>query len=62
LSSRSWTSGDFNDDGTTDAMDFTILAAHFNAPAAPLGSLVPEPSVLLVSGFGLLIAARRRGT
>jgi autotransporter-associated beta strand protein len=61
-----WQQGDFNYDGSVDTLDFNQLAGNFNqslpAPPAPgLGTLVPEPtSLLLVPVAGLLMRRKRR--
>ncbi len=62
-----WSSGDFNYSGTVDSSDFAMLAANYgqslpsSAPAAMLGSVVPEPSSLLLScGLGMILAGRNR--
>jgi hypothetical protein len=54
-----WLGGDFNGDGRVNALDFSALAGHFGelTPAAPLGTLVPEPAVAPIFLLGLL---RRR--
>jgi hypothetical protein len=63
-SGKLWTQGDFNYDGTVSTLDFTQLSANFGSilPSPPLaGTLVPEPSLLSLTGFALLlIGARHR--
>jgi autotransporter-associated beta strand protein len=63
-----WNGGDFNYDGNVDTTDFTVIGQNFNQvlPSAPpgsaLGSLVPEPSTLMILGCGgmTLVSRRRR--
>jgi len=64
-----WIDGDYNYDGKVDLTDFTFLAGNFNAaafgdsaPAASLGSVVPEPASFGLLGLvaGGLMARRRR--
>ena len=69
-----WSSGDFNFDGLVDTVDFNFLAGNFGQTIAPaggapgaalggsIGTLVPEPSSLLLIGFGAgsLLSRRRR--
>ena len=58
---KSWGDGDFNFDGVVNALDFNALASNFGQgpmsdPPSP-GTLVPEPSTILVIGamaIGLL--------
>ncbi len=63
--SPTWTTGDFNYDGIVNSMDFVDIATNFNAPlvlppALP-GTLVPEPSsLLLVTIVPFLASPRRR--
>ena len=46
-----WSQGDFNYDGTVNALDFGILASNFgqvmSSPA--MGTLVPEPMAMLLA-------------
>jgi hypothetical protein len=64
-----WTGGDFNYSGTVDSNDFSLLAANYGktmpsmapASAAALGSIVPEPTTLLLcGGIGVTLFGRRR--
>jgi hypothetical protein len=60
---KGWIQGDFNYDGTINSADFTSLAVNFNSalPAPALGSVIPEPSALmLIAGLTLGAAGRRR--
>jgi hypothetical protein len=68
----SWKNGDMNRDGRTDVVDFLRLRGALNGPIADSafaalfgGSVVPEPSALLLAilacGGALLTSARRRG-
>ena len=63
-----WNFGDFNYDGTVNALDFNALASNFGfvLPSDPLAlgspslaALVPEPS-LLVLPAALIFGIRRR--
>jgi hypothetical protein len=60
---KSHADGDFDHNGTVDLTDFTILASNFNkqAPAAPIGSTVPEPVTIpaLFATLALGLRARR---
>jgi hypothetical protein len=65
-----WVQGDFNGDNTVNSADFAILAANYGvtmplggsaAPAAVLGSVVPEPiSLSLLPAAALLLRRRFR--
>jgi hypothetical protein len=57
-----WVSGDFNYDGTINSLDFAALAANYNLalPGPALGSLVPEPALLLGAVAPALLSTRRR--
>ncbi len=61
-----WTQGDSNYDGLVNTADFLLLAQNFNAPlaapplAAPLGALVPEPTMLGLLSMLPLLARRKR--
>jgi len=67
-----WSKGDFDYNGKVNTIDFNFLAGNFglSLPAAgdlpeaaslpSLGSVVPEPSSLLVGAFGLALIRRRR--
>jgi autotransporter-associated beta strand protein len=63
-SGKHWTDGDFNYDGTIDTTDFNLLASNFGqvVPAAPLGTLVPEPTSITLAAIGAvaLMGGRRR--
>jgi hypothetical protein len=65
-SGKSWLTGDFNYDGVVNALDFNLVAVNFGAaqittPAgAALGSLVPEPSSMLLGLAGLALLHRKR--
>ena len=58
-SGKGWIQGDFNYDGVVNTADFTVLSQDFSQvlPSPVLGTLVPEPSVMLVLGFGSSFAA-----
>jgi hypothetical protein len=67
----SWKNGDMNRDGRTDVVDFLRLRGALNGPIADSafaalfgGSVVPEPSALLLAVFAcggaLLTSSRRR--
>jgi hypothetical protein len=65
--SKIWSQADFNYDGIVNTVDFNALAQNFNfvanTPAPPaFGSLVPEPSVLVLAGLGFATEWRRRRT
>lgn len=60
----SWSQGDFNGDGIVNALDFNTIATNygFGVSAAALpGSVVPEPSslLLLFAGASALLTKRR---
>jgi autotransporter-associated beta strand protein len=57
-----WADGDFNYDGTVNALDFNILASHYGQTLAStaLGSLVPEPVLIVPGLIGLVVMRRRR--
>jgi hypothetical protein len=60
---KHWYEGDFNNDGMVNALDFNALASNFGfAISAPIqGSLVPEPSAMLLVGtFAFGIRTRKR--
>ena len=62
-SSKFWFNGDFNYDGTVNTSDFTALASNFNAlplSAPSLGSLVPEPCMVMGLATLALLSRRRR--
>jgi hypothetical protein len=54
-----WSDGDFNYDGITSSADFIALSQNFNqaVPSPTLGSIVPEPVLLLP--LTLLVLRRR---
>ncbi len=65
----SWKSGDINRDGRTDVVDFLRLRGALNGPIADSafaalfgGSVVPEPSALLLAilAYGALVGSARR--
>lgn len=71
---QSWSTGDFGGDGAVGFADLVVLAQHYNqttavniagAPAnfaadwALAQSLIPEPGVAAVFGFGLTLLRRR---
>ncbi len=63
--SQNWLGGDFSGDGMVNMADFNLLAAHFGQslpqPASvPLGTLIPEPAILVPSIFYFLFARRRK--
>ena len=64
-SSGVWMQGDFNSDGFVNALDFNILATNYgqsHLAGAALGSIVPEPGMLVVFALsGLVMSSRRRG-
>ena len=58
-----WTQGDFDGDGRVSTLDFNLLAGNFSQSAsqyAALGSVVPEPSSLLVFVVGVGLGMQRR--
>ena len=64
-----WRFGDFNYDGTVNALDFNALASNFgfvlpsdplDAGALAMGALVPEPSSLALTAIALLGVSRVR--
>jgi hypothetical protein len=57
-----WWQGDFNFDGVVNALDFNAIAINFGQvlPADVLGTLVPEPSMLVLLAIGGLLVHRRR--
>jgi len=57
-----WATGDFNYDGKVTTLDFNMLAGNFgqSAPAAALGSVVPEPASIAGIVLGTLACLRRR--
>jgi len=59
-----WATGDFNYDGKVNTLDFNMLAGNFgqSAPAAALGSVVPEPASIAGIVIGSLACLRRRRT
>ena len=67
---RTWQTGDFNRDGTTNLGDFHVLAANFGLSAAgpdltpedwaSLASAVPEPSAACLATVTLAARVRRR--
>jgi hypothetical protein len=60
-SAARWVDGDFNGDGQVELADLMALGEHFHAfgpPAAPAAA--PEPSGLVLLGFGTLLLGRRR--
>jgi hypothetical protein len=58
-SGKLWISGDYNYDGVVNTLDFNLLSGNYNntlpgaslslLTAPPLGALIPEPSVSLLS-------------
>ena len=61
-SSSTWFNGDFNYDGTVNALDFNLLASNFGQTlAAPvLGTLVPEPGLLMAMSVLMAGFVRRK--
>jgi hypothetical protein len=65
-SGKAWSQGDFNYDSSVDTVDFNLLASNFGQtlPAssgpAGLGSLVPEPSAMMLLCIPMLLSSRRR--
>ncbi|HEY4261102.1 MAG TPA: hypothetical protein VGM98_13110, partial [Schlesneria sp.] len=58
-----WSQGDFNYDGTVNALDVNLLATNFGQtmPAEPaLGALVPEPTTLALCTVAIVALPRRR--
>jgi hypothetical protein len=60
-----WRQGDFNYDNVINSLDFDALAQNFNqtlpTSAPALGTLVPEPSLLMALPAVALLGRRRRG-
>jgi hypothetical protein len=52
-----WIHGDFNADGAVSLADMAILQQNLSPIAAVSGSPVPEPSTVLMTVVGLVIAA-----
>src|SRR5262249_29216220 len=55
-SGKLWSDGDWNYDGMVNTLDFNALAVNFNQalPVPALGgSLVPEPSLLVIPALAL---------
>jgi len=65
-SGKNWIDGDFNYDGKVNALDFNALATNYCAslPSPALGTLVPEPTslMLLLSATAVLPRTRRRSS
>jgi len=60
-----WSNGDFNDDGTVNAADYTIIYNSFvtqngYAPSFMPSFAVPEPSLAMLALPALAVLARRR--
>ena len=57
--------GDFNYDGSVNSLDFVDIATNFNAPltlpSISLGSIVPEPSSILLTAVPFLVPRQRTG-
>ncbi len=62
-SGQLWSGGDFNYDGIVNTLDFNQLAANFGAalpvPVVPLGTAVPEPTMLSLGVSAILLHRRR---
>ena len=63
-----WAQGDFNYDGVVNTVDFNMLSMNYNAtalsgaglPAPSLGTLVPEPTSMVLALGGLALLGRRK--
>jgi len=64
LTGKGWADGDFDGNGTVNFADFQILSANFGlSGGSGQITVVPEPSTLILCGFGVfgLACLRRRG-
>jgi hypothetical protein len=63
-SGRTWSQGDFNDDGVVDFTDYQILQRYYGQTvpfgSLPLDAAVPEPTHLIPLLIAVTLTARRR--
>jgi hypothetical protein len=60
---KTWQDGDFNNNGTVDFTDLSILSSNWGwSGAAPAPEPVPEPAtlILLMAGGALALMRRRQ--
>jgi hypothetical protein len=63
IGGMNWENGDFNYDRAVDTLDFNYLAGNFGVTGAPmLGSVIPEPTMLLPATGLFVLATQRRRT
>jgi hypothetical protein len=56
-----WATGDFNYDGKVNADDYALyMLGQAASGGANISATLPEPSIILASGFWLLASFRRR--
>ena len=61
VSGQFWSNGDVNYDGAVNTLDFDAVAMNFNRSLpSPLGTLVPEPTSIVLLSTGAIFAQRRR--